>query len=256
MLPLNGQIRKPLGGENTSLFFANAGIENSWSGFHNPATLPFIEDKWRIGIAASNYYFLKDLNQFSVASQFKVGKGKIHLGFATFGMQSYSENILNLAYGIQLFKGFSIGIGCNYIFHIVGSEKDLFQAVSPTIGLKYKYKSRFSLSFFVDNPVGINWIRSSEKVPITFGSSFEFFFQDSFRALIGFGKTLNTDFKVQLAFEYSYKKMLYARIGFSLLPLGFSAGIGYQTKYLNFNFGMLFISNLGPISSFDFSYAK
>jgi hypothetical protein len=253
---LNAQVQKPIGAEGMMLGRSSVLEENSWSGFNNPATLAYHVEKWNVGSSLTNYYFLADVNQVSISCGFKLGKGRISAGIASMGWRSFSENIVNLAYGIKLFEGFTMGVGINYYFHLFRHDPSSKHGITPIIGIKYQFKKKFSVACSVENPIAINWFNSKEKIPISIQMGFDVFIGGSLRAMLNVSKILNTKTNISTGLAYNIKNKVIPRIGFSFLQLGVSVGLSYHLKNFGIHLAFYYASKLGPISTFDFSYAK
>lgn len=252
-LNLYAQMSKPLHSENLSLGVGNALYTNGLSGVNNPAAIHLDSNRFRLWTGYSNYYLIKELNQLSVAAQFRIGSGGIGFSYSNLGWGSVHQHQLNLAYGLQVAKGFRIGIGVNYVFIRLGSEKMSQQGVYPGLGMFYNYK-KFKIAFSVDNPIAIPWIQSKEKLPIGFDFGFLYQFTDNFFTCLEMVKILNTNLQLSLGFEYVIKDRFKPRVGLSIMPLGVNAGIGFEFRRIAIGLAFWYGHSLGPISHFDMTY--
>ncbi len=251
---VSAQLSKPIHSENLALGIGNSLGINFQSGFHNPANIFLDSSKYRIGVSYSNYYFINSLNQVSLSGQVKIANGGISFSYANLGWSTIQQHYVNVGYGIQVAKGFRLGIACHYFLTQIPNEEADHQGIFPSIGFNFQHKNQFQLAFHIDNPIGINWFESKEKMPIGFDLGFRFQFSPSFSGQLELVKVLNTPFRLSLGFEYAIKNKIRPRMAFSILPLGFSSGIGVQLKQIQIGFALWYGHPLGPISHFDASY--
>ncbi|MCB0476964.1 MAG: hypothetical protein KDC84_02305 [Crocinitomicaceae bacterium] len=252
---LTGQLIMPKNASETALGVGNSLGKSFLSGFHNPARIELDSAKFRVGVGYANYYFIPNLNQIAIAGQFRIGKGGLALGYSNLGWGNVNIHQVNLAYGLQLAKGFRMGVAVHYSFTQISSEAHQ-QGIFPTLGFSYRYKDHFSIAVHVENPIAIRWIESSEKMPIRFDLGIEAYFGKSFLTRLALVKTLNSALQFSLGFEYGINKKIFPRIAFSILPLGISGGLGWRMKQFQLSLGFWYVHALGPISQFDLSYEK
>lgn len=251
-----GQTIKPHGGENIALAKSSINLNNQWSIYHCPANMIIQDSKWSIGVAYSNYYFLKELNFISISSQFQLKKGRIGLGLSNFGWGTYSESLFALSYALELFDGFSLGASIQYHLIRFSPDETITHGCTGLIGLKYRYKSNFSISLNIENPFALNWSGSKEKLPVGFSLGLLLKFKANLQVHLSSEMYLNQSLKLSVGIDYKVKNKLKPLLGFSILPLGIGAGIWCQLKRFQFSVGFLYLSGFSSISAIDFMYEK
>lgn len=250
---LSAQITKPIHSENLALGISNSLGVNFQSGSHNPANIQLDSSRFRIGISFSNFFFTKELNQVSLSGQVRIKKGGMAVTYSNLGWSNIAQHYLNIAYGLEIAKGFRLGIACHYHLTKI-PEEELHQGIFPSFGINYQHKRKFQIAFFVDNPIAINWISNKEKMPITFDFGFKLNFTNSLSGQLELVKTLNTPLRLSIGFQYSINDRIIPRIACSLLPLGVAAGVGFKLKKIQIGIAMWYGHPLGPITHFDSSY--
>lgn len=250
------QIALPRNASEAGMGIGNTLGSGSFSNCHNPAQIQLDSNQFRLGTNYTNYFFTRELNQLGLSAQFRLGSGGLAFGYSILGWGTVMQHHINLAYGLELAKGFRMGIGVHYNLTDIQNENPLQQGVYPSLGFSYQYQEHFKLAFHVENPIALNWMGSKEKIPISFDLGFEAYFAESLVTRLSLLKTLNTDLRLSLGFEYGIHKKIFPRIGFSVFPLGFSGGLGIKFKYFQMDLALWYGQVIGPISQFDLSYEK
>lgn len=145
-----------------------------------------------------------------------------------FGIKSYNEQQIGLAYGKKLLKNLSVGVQFNYInFKIEGyGNKGFF---SGEIGLQANITNKIVFGVHLSNPYRIE-ITANDYLPTVLRAGGKWTASNKTQLFAEVLKDMNQPASFRGGFEYQLIDRLSLRVGVRTAPVLLNFGIGLQLK--------------------------
>ncbi|HPF52392.1 MAG TPA: hypothetical protein PK335_12495 [Draconibacterium sp.] len=254
-IPLLASDNYPVGARSIALSNAFVSVSDSWSTFHNQATLAKI-NQFSAGVFYESRFTIDELSLAAGTFVFPFARGTAGLSFYQFGKATFKESKIGLAYSKQLSEKLSAGIQMDYFLNRFPENEKAFGFTTFELGVTYQLTDEFTLGAHVFNPVenGITTYYGKEKMPLILriGGHYEF----SERAILSTEYYINSNEKdqVRTGLEFYILKNLVARMGVSGTPVKYTAGLGYHFGKISTDLAFSYHGDLGfsPCVSIQF----
>ncbi len=123
---------------------------DSWSCFHNPATL-VQPSGWQLAAQYENRYFLSSLNTAMLQVGYTNEYVNVGVGYSFFGYAKYQEMMAGLALA-RSFGKFSIGLQANYLTLYCGDELGYKGTFIPQVGVTVNVLPELTVGLHGFNP--------------------------------------------------------------------------------------------------------
>jgi len=245
-IPLLASDNYPVGARSIALSNAFVSVSDSWSTFHNQATLAKI-NQLTAGVFYESRFLIDELSLAAGTFIFPFAKGTAGLSFYQFGKATFKESKFGLAYSKQLSEKLSAGIQLDYFLNRFPENEKAFGFATFELGVTYLLTDELTLGAHVFNPVenGITTYYGKDKMPIILRIGGHYEFLD--KVIISIEYYINSIQKEQVrtGLEFYILKNLVARMGVSGTPLKYTAGFGYHFGKISTDLAFSYHGNLG-----------
>jgi hypothetical protein len=247
----------PVGARATALSNAFVSLSDTWSIFHNPATLTDIN-----GISAGVFYESRFmLEEFALSGGTVVmptNSGTFALGIYQMGKVSYKQNRIGLAYAKQLSEKVSAALQLIYFNSRYPENEKSFGFATFDFGLRYKVSQTLTVGTHIFNPVhnGYTFYSGKEKMPISFRLGGHYQFSEFVLLSFEGQKLSNIPLVLKSGIEFSPLRNLIFRAGVSGKPVKLSAGIGYRFGSITTDIAFSYHGNLGFSPSVSIQFKR
>lgn len=235
---------------------ASVSVSDTWSTFHNQATLAEIQTT-SAGVFYESRFLVDELSLSALSAVLPIKSGTFGLSFYQFGQGTFKENKFGLAFSKKLSKTFNAGIQLDYFISRYPENEGRFGFATFEAGFTYRLNKHICLGTHLFNPIknGWNFPQGQQEFPFVFRLGGHYLFRD--KVLLGFETEKRTNFDpvVKTGFEFSLIENMALRFGVSGKPVQYSAGLGYRVKNITTNIGFSYHGNLGfsPSVSLQFN---
>jgi len=245
----------PVGARSIGLSNAFVSISDTWSTFHNQATLAGFKSS-SAGVFYESRFMIDELSLVAGSIVLPVGTGTFGFSFYQFGQNSYKEHKIGLAYTTQLSERLNAAIQLDYFSQRFPENDGAMGFSTFEIGMTYKTSEQFTLGAHILNPIknGFKLLEGKQKMPATYRIGGHYQFSDM--VLITAEAQKNTDhptmFKTGL--EFSPVQNLALRFGVSGKPVQYSFGIGYSFRKATTDIAFSYHGHLGYTPSVSIQF--
>lgn len=234
-----------LGTQNTALANTSATIGNSWSGFHNPATLTSTASP-TLGINFHNSYSLLNLNAGSLAISAPILSFPL-FGFAgvhRFGDKVYNEHRLTMALALKI-ANTSIGFSFNSLQLAVLNYQTNYN-FSLNIGALTKLSESLYIGTSISNITQAATLEEGPAIiPSVINIGIRYMPMDYFSFRLEAEKDLNHPFFIRSSFEYQVVKRWTIQSGIRSDNWQWYYGSSFQLNGLALNYAGSYHDTLG-----------
>lgn len=243
------------GSRSTALSNAFVSISDTWSTFHNQATLAQLNT-----FSAGVYYESKyGIDEFVLAASSVVlptSAGTFGLSFYQFGKGTFKEHKLGFAYAKQLSERFNAAVQFDYLAQHMPENADAFSFLTFEIGTTYQLTEQITLGAHTYNPVrnGYNYPEEKTELPAVYRLGAHYTFDE--HVLVSFETQKESDYNVVVrsGLEFMPLQNLALRFGISGRPVQYTAGLGYNFKNISTDIAFSYHGNLGFTPSVSIQY--
>ncbi|MHB1685807.1 MAG: PorV/PorQ family protein [Ignavibacteriaceae bacterium] len=224
--------------------------------FNNPAGLSQIAQR-EIGVYYSPAPFgLTEMANGFIAYNESFSFGSIAAGGMSYGFDLYRENKFTLGYSYNYQNKFLGGAAIN--FHTVSIKNYGYtSAFYLDIGGIAYLNNFLRWGFYLHNVNRASFTDEQNQIPVVFNTGFSFDVMNNLTFHLAIEKDLIQNASVQFGVEYNIIKYFSIRTGFSNEPSKFSAGVGVNYSFVQFDYAVFthqdlgMTHQLGVILSFD-----
>ncbi len=244
-----------VGARSVALSNAFVSVSDSWSTFHNQATLAGIKN-FSAGVFYESRFLVDELSLAAATATLPLLNGNVGLSFYQFGSGTYNETKFGFAYARQLSERWNAAVQMDYFMNRWPENEKAFGFATFEAGIVYRLNNEVVLGAHVFNPVknGITTYYGKEKMPLIarIGGHYEF----ADRVLISAEYAYNNDQtgQVRTGLEFYPLQNLALRMGVSGRPLKYSAGLGYTIGGFTTDIAFSYHGNLGFSPSVSLQY--
>ncbi len=243
------------GARPTALSGAFVSIHDTWSTFHNQATLAQLESV-SSGVYFESRFLIEELSLAAGSVVLPVRSGTFGLSLYQFGKGSYKNHKVGISFAKKLSDRLNAGIQLDYFSEHYPENEGAFGFATFEVGLTCRLTDEFILGAHMFNPIK-NGIRLSQGKQRTegiyrIGGHYQF----SEMVLLCMEAQLNSDKPaiVKTGLEFSPAKELFLRFGISGRPVQYTAGFGYSHKKITTDVAFSYHGNLGITPSVSIQF--
>ena len=230
---------------------------NLWAAWNNQAGLASIENV-EAGMYTELPYAISELQYsgFAIAVPSK-NFGTFALNVNYFGYSLYNESTFGLAYGKQLSKTISVGIGFNYNQIAISEPNGNAGTVTAELGIQTKILPKLKTAVHLYNPTraSIDSESSDEKLPgiVKFGINYQA--SEKVNVLSEVEKDFDNDAIFKTGFEYVLHEDIVVRAGIHSNNFEYAFGLGYHFSGFTVDLASRYQQDLGFTPSLSLFYA-
>lgn len=225
---------------------ANTAIRKDvWAGYNNPASVAGI-DKYLFGAGFERRFLLQELQYAQLACAVPVQKATFIGTASTFGFDLYRETSASIGYARTFYEKYHAGASIQVHNTAIGENYGSAYAYTMQIGTQINVSEKMVLGADVYNLTHSSMGRQfKERIPTVYSVGVSY--QPNKKCLITTMIDKDVDFKPRLrgGVEYTFMKILSARIGASTHPDMAYAGLGFFYKNFGLDFAMSYHTYLG-----------
>ncbi|MCY1720418.1 hypothetical protein OU798_08705 [Prolixibacteraceae bacterium Z1-6] len=246
----------PAGARSIALSDAFVSITDTWSTFHNQATLASLES-FSAGVFYESRFLVDELSLTAGSLGFPINAGTFGFSFYQFGEGTFKEQKVALSFSKRLSEKINAGIQLDYFSSRFPENENAKGFATFECGVSFQITEYFALGAHVFNPVknGIEMPHGKHKMPAIYRIGGHYQFSDM--VLISTEAQKTTGYKVVMktGLEFSPLKNLAFRFGISGRPVQCTAGIGYSFGKITTDIAFSYHNNLGfsPSVSLQFN---
>ncbi|MCS7076575.1 MAG: hypothetical protein NZ455_07700 [Bacteroidia bacterium] len=225
---------------------ANTAIRKDvWAGYNNPASVAGI-DKYAFGAGFERRFLLQELQYAQLTSAIPVQKSTFIGTASTFGFDLYRETSVSLGCARTFYEKYHAGASLQIHNTAIGENYGSAYAYTLQMGMQINLSQKVVLGADV-----YNLTRSSigrqfrERIPTVYSVGVSY--QPNKNCLITTMVDKDVLFKPRwrAGIEYTFFKVLFARIGASTSPDMIYAGVGFLHKGFGIDLAMSYHTYLG-----------
>lgn len=254
-LNLNAQENYPSGARSLALSHSFVSISDTWSTFHNQATLAQI-NKISAGFFYESRFNIDELSLASGSLVLPTKRGTFGLSFFQFGEGTYKENKLGIAFAKQLSNKFYAGVQLDYYSLRLPENNNRFGFATFEAGAVYSPSEKLFLGFHIFNPIsnGLNLPEEKQKMPVIYRLGGHYLFDDTILLSVETQKDSGKPSLLKTGIEFSPVNNLALRFGVSGKPLNYTTGFGYVLGRISTDFAFSYHGNLGITPSVSIQF--
>lgn len=233
------------GAKQISLSNSDVALSNDvFSIFNNPAGLS--QMNWKeVGIYYSPAPFgLTELANGYIAYNEPTNLGSFSIGGMTYGFDLYRETRISAGYSFRYLERFFIGAVLNYQTVSIknyGNDGVFYLNLG---GLAYA-ADNLRFGFYVHNINRASYGDAEDQIPVVINAGVSYDIIDELSLNFSVDKDIKYKASFQFGINYDIIEYISLRTGFSNEPSRFSAGLGINYSYFNFDYAMFHHNDLG-----------
>lgn len=231
---------------------ANSGVALSndvFAHFENPAGLAQMNHR-EIGVYYSPAPFgFNELANAYLAYNEPFKFGSLSLGAMMYGFKLYKENNLSAGVSFNFTNKFFAGATVNFRTVSIANYGNSSTFYLNIGGLAY-ITPKFRWGFFIFNVNRATFGKEKDQIPVVLNTGFSYDVLKHLSFNIALQKDIRYNSSIEAGIDYLLISALSVRIGFSNEPAKFSAGIGINYSYFNFNYAVYTHQILGLTHQF------
>lgn len=243
------------GARSDAMGKASVALIDTWSGFHNQASLALLEKK-SFGAYYENRFESKELSTKAFCFNLPSKLGTFSLNYTQFGFNLYKDSKIGIAYARALGKHFWAGIQFNQIRKDLNAEYGSQTKYTFELGLLAEIFPDFHLGFHLFNPTQEKFTTwdYDDKIPTIGKLGFSWKLSNGAIISSEILKDLNDDFQLKGGIEYPVSKKFFIRVGAYNHPNSISMGLGFNFSSVKANVAFSRHPVLGYTPSADLSF--
>ena len=246
----------PAGARAIALSNSFVSISDTWSTFHNQATLASFEDI-SAGIFYESRFLVDELSLAAGTFLFPTKAGVFGFSFFQFGEGTFKEQKIGLSFSKKLSQKLNAAIQLDYFSQRFPENDGTKGFATFECGLTYKTTEHLTLGAHVFNPVknGVETPVGKQKIAATYRFGGHYQFSDLVLISAEAQKSTENPTIFKTGIEFSPLKNMAFRFGISGRPIQYTAGIGYSFGRVTTDIAFSYHGNLGlsPSVSIQFN---
>ena len=238
------------GAKQIALSNSDAAMCNDvFSVYNNMAGLDRLQ-KRQVGFFYSPSPFgLKEMANGYFCAEQPFDFGSMGFGIMTYGYELYKENRFTLAYSKELFHNYYLGTSINYQTLSIKNYGNS-NAVFVNIGFLATLSKNLYWGIYVNNITRSTIGNDKGQIPTVFNTGLCYNPKENIYINAAVEKDIDYNMSIKAGIEYTLLKIVSLRCGFATEPETFSAGIGINYLFFNFDYSILHHSDLGITHQF------
>lgn len=243
------------GARAIALSNAFVSVSDTWSTFHNQATLAQLQDL-SVGVFYESKYGIDEFALAASSIVLPTKAGTFGLSFYQFGKGTFKEHKLGFAFAKKLSERFNAAVQFDYFTQRMPENADAFSFVTFEIGAIYQPTEQITLGAHSYNPVknGYNYPEEKIKLPTIYRLGAHYSFDKHILISIETQKESDRDVVMKSGLEFMPLQNLALRFGISGRPVQYTAGLGYRFKNISTDIAFSYHGNLGFTPSVSIQY--
>lgn len=246
----------PSGARATGLSNAFVSIADTWSTFHNQATLAELTT-FSAGVSYESRFMIDELTLAAGSAVLPARNGAFGFSFYQFGHGTFKEHKIGLAYSRRLSAKLNAGIQLDYFSERFPENDKSTGFPTFELGLTYKTTKQLTLGAHVFNPINNDFDTANGKQKILASYRLGGHYQFSDLVLISAEAQKSSGYRIMIksGLEFSPLQNLALRFGISGRPVQYTAGLGYHFNKVQTDIAFSYHGNLGftPSVSIQFN---
>jgi hypothetical protein len=241
------------GARSSALGGAFVGLaDNSWAIFYNPAGLARLMHNELSVFYLPQQFGLKELSTTAIAGNINSKIGTVGFGLRSFGFSLYKEITGSLSYANE-FGGADLGVSINYYsLTISGYGSDA--AVGVDVGILLPLFRNFNFGISAKNLNMPTIGKAKEKLPQIFSTGISYSPVDNFILVTDYRKEISFEGSTRFGVEYKVFDFASLRIGATNGPPSYTAGIGFEYKFIKLDYSFYTHQELGITHTFSITF--
>ncbi len=234
------------GARSTALSNAFVTINDTWSTFHNQATLAQMHS-FSAGIYFESRFLMDELSLAAGSVVLPVKAGTFGLAFSQFGEGSYKQHKIGVSFAKKLSSRLNAGIQLNYFSNRYPENDGAFGFATFEGGFTYLATEEFTFGAHMFNPIknGIQLPQGKQKMETIYRFGGHYRFSDMVLLSMEAQATSEKPVAIKAGLEFSPAKELFIRFGVSGRPVQYTAGFGYSFNRITTDIAFCYHGNLG-----------
>lgn len=243
---INGAENYPTGARAIGLSNAFVSISDTWSTFHNQATLASL-NTFSTGVFYESRFGIDELSLAAGTIILPTNSGAFGFSIYQFGKGTYKEHKVGLAYARQLSERLNAAVQLDYFSQRFPENSGAYGFATFECGVTFKTTEHLTLGAHVFNPVknGFNMPEGKQKMSAIYRFGGHYIFSDMVLITAEAQKKPDYPLVLKTGLEFEPVKNLALRFGVSGRPVQYTAGIGYRVKEVTTNIAFSYHTHLG-----------
>jgi hypothetical protein len=243
------------GARTFALSNAVVSISDTWSTFHNQATLTGIST-FTAGVYYESRFLTEELSLAAGTLVLPIKSGVFGFSYSQFGKGTYKENKTGLAFAMMLSEKLGASVQFDYFALRMPENENALGFVTFETGLVYHLNKNLHFGAHLFNPVkaGFETSEGKQEMPFTLRLGTHYSFPGNVLISFEAGKTGDYKWVCRSGLEFEPVKNFILRAGVSGRPINITTGIGFRTGKIISDIGFGYHANLGitPAVSIQF----
>jgi len=234
------------GARSKALSNAFVSIHDTWSTFHNQATLAQMES-FSAGVYFESRFLIDELSLAAGSVVLPVKAGTFGLALSQFGEGSYKQHKIGISFAKKLSDRLNAGIQLDYFSYRYPENEGAFGFATFEGGMTYQVTEEFVVGAHLFNPVknGIQLPQGKQKMEAIYRFGGHYRFSDMVLLCMEAQATSENPVAIKTGLEFSPAKELFIRLGVSGRPVQYTAGFGYSFKKITTDIAFCYHGTLG-----------
>ncbi len=236
----------PSGARAIGLSNAFVSISDTWSTFHNQATLANLTNI-SAGVFYESRFRIDELTLAAASAILPLENGAFGFSFYQFGHGTFKEHKIGLAYSRKLSKKLNAAIQLDYFSQRFPENENTAGFPTFEIGLTHKTTKQLTLGAHVFNLIenGFETSYGEEKMPAIYRIGGHYQFSEMVLLSAEAQKATGYQTLIKTGLEFSPVQNLALRFGVSGRPVQYTAGIGYRFQKVTSDIAFSYHGSLG-----------
>ena len=220
--------------------------------FNNPAKIG-LSGNAGINLFYINYYGLKEINQISLANQFRFYGLPLGMGISTFGNKLYRETELRTGVTFEVIQQIRLGVSLN-LYHLDIENYGSSMCWGLDLALMKNISNELTMAFVVSNLNEPKIGSVAERIPAHFGFGLAYHPITYMDLNLDIIKDDEFDFDYRFGIQYHLNQWFSVICGFRDLVNSVSAGFKISNDNYNLNYAFQYHPQLGGSNSMSLGY--
>lgn len=245
----------PSGARAIGLSNAFVSIADTWSTFHNQATLAELTT-FSAGVFYESRFMIDELALAAGSAILPVENGTFGFSFYQFGHGTFKEHKIGLAFSRRLSAKFNAAVQLNYFSQQFPENEKPIGFPTFEIGLTHKTTKQLTIGAHVFNLIknGFDTPNGKQKMPASYRIGGHYQFSDLVFISAEAKKSSGYRTMIKTGLEFSPIQNLALRFGVSGRPVQYTAGIGYLFNKITTDIAFSYHGNLGLTPSVSIQF--
>ena len=231
---------------------AKSYTSTSYGFYTNPAGLGF-NKSFDLALNYKNWWGVSELQQVILSGTYNYKNNGIGIQFGSFGNSDlYSETLLNISYGRNIYKWISLGASFEFLYVSIGDEFGANNTIGFDVGLVLKPAPELLIGI---TGKGINGMEmADDKLEPSLLTGIQIIPTRWYNLCLGVEKESGKKGHFKTSQEIIFKDIIHFRSGLTGDPTSFLLGLGISYKNAIFAISYINHPDLGGDTTFELTY--